>query len=141
MKMLDPFQTRMAIEVLAVGFWHEVDFNAGSLAHEYFTTDGVFTTSSGSRYAGHAAIRKFYEDLLGSAEGRTRHAVMNLHVVQAGSDRVTAKSLLVLHALEAQSVQTSRPATLLADVVDVCVCDAEGRWRYSSREILPLARA
>ena len=36
---------RQEIEARAIDYWHEVDINDGARAHDYFTVDGVFTSS------------------------------------------------------------------------------------------------
>ncbi len=141
MNIPDSLILKFSIESLMIDYWHEVDFNAGRQAHEHFTLDADFTASSGTRYEGRPAIRQFYETLLGSVDAKLRHAVSNLRVVPDGPDRACAQSLLFFHSMAGTIAGPSAPPKLIADVIDICVREADGVWRYASRTIVPLARS
>ena len=49
-----------ALHRLEVTYWHDVDFNDGRTAHDFFTPDGVKIVGH-NRFEGREAIRAFYE--------------------------------------------------------------------------------
>jgi hypothetical protein len=126
-----------AVEIAAlnVDYWWEVDRHEGACAHEFFTEDGVFTTSMKSR-TGHAEIAEFYRGRQSRGTPRTaRHVIANERVRVQDADNATSDWILLLHAADGEPVLPSRPAIMIADVHDVCRRDADGRWRYRSRRI------
>jgi ketosteroid isomerase-like protein len=122
-------------------YWYEVDRNKGQRAHEYFTDDGVYTTTIKSR-KGHAAIREFYDDRQVREASRTsRHIISNERVTVINANNATCDWILQLHAANGAPVLPSEVAILIGDVHDVLTRHADGEWRYVSRTITPIFKS
>jgi hypothetical protein len=135
MTALEKLQIAAEIAALNVEYWFEVDRNNGQRAHEFYTVNGVLTTSLKSR-TGQAAIQAFYQGRQARDDVRTaRHVIANQRVLVQDEDNATMDWLLLLHAADGEPVLPSVPAIMIADVHDVCQRGADGRWRYQSRTI------
>ncbi|MDO9438652.1 nuclear transport factor 2 family protein [Hydrogenophaga sp.] len=140
---LDPQDTariEAAIERLNVDYWFDVDRHEGLAAHDFYTDDGVFTTSIRSR-TGREAIAAFYR---GRQDGRVRtarHVISNLRIDVQDAEHASADWILLLYAADGAPVLPSESAIMIADVHDECVRGADGRWRYSSRTIVPVFKS
>lgn len=129
-----------AIERLNVDYWFDVDRHEGIHAHDFYEPDGVFTTSIRSR-TGRDAIAAFYR---GRQDGRVRtarHVISNQRIDIADEHNATADWILLLHAADGAPVLPSEPAIMIADVHDVCRRQADGRWLYVSRTIVPIFKS
>ena len=69
-----------------------------------------------------------------------RHLISNLHVTVNDANNATAIWVLSLHAADGAPILPSKPAIMVADVVDELVRDEGGAWKYRSRTITPLFR-
>lgn len=129
------------IKTFNAEYWFEVDRNKGLKAHEYFTEDGVYTTSLKSR-KGHAAISEFYADRRARDATRTgRHIITNERVVAQDANHATCDWILQLHAADGAPVLPSEVPILIGDVHDVLKRGASGQWRYVSRTITPIFKS
>ncbi len=129
-----------AIERLNVDYWFDVDRHEGVGAHNFYTEDGVFTTSIRSR-TGRDAITAFYR---GRQDGRVRtarHVISNLRVQVRDAGHASADWILLLYAADGAPVLPSEPAIMIADVHETCVRGADGVWRYASRTIVPVFKS
>ena len=85
-----------AIYDLEARYWHDVDFNGGRKAHEFFLPDGVMVVGH-NRFQGREKIREFYAwrerqaATAISSVKTTRHLINNLFV--ESSDEPRAKVL------------------------------------------------
>lgn len=127
------------ISNLLARHWHDVDRNWGRNAHNDYMVDGCYTTSQRT-HKGRDAIKEFYADRRGRGERIARHLISNLHVTVKDVENATAVWVLSLYAADGLPVLPSRPAIMIADVVDDLVRDKDGCWRYRSRTITPLFR-
>jgi SnoaL-like domain len=130
---------RHEIEARAIDYWHEVDINGGARAHEYFTADGVFT-SSVKTHRGREAIRAFYAARTARGPRVSRHVISNFRVVAADRDHASTHWVLSLYAADGAPILPSKPPIMLADVVENLVREADGVWRYRSRTITAVFR-
>ncbi len=129
------------IKTFNAEYWFEVDRNKGLKAHEYFTEDGVYTTSIKSR-KGHAAISEFYAERQARDATRTgRHIITNERVTVVDAHHATCDWILQLHAADGAPVLPSEVAILIGDVHDVCQRGSDGQWRYVSRAITPIFKS
>jgi hypothetical protein len=136
MDSADPMRIRFEIEQLLLDYWWEVDLRWGERAHEFFTEDGVFRNSVGRARIGRDSIQEFYSGRHARGPRVVRHVVSNLRVEPPAEDgTVTSRWILQIFASDGAPPLPSEPAILLADVTDVCRRDAQGRWRYASRQI------
>lgn len=129
---LDELRIRQELEVLNIAFWREVDSNWGRQAHEFFTEDGVYTTSHRPR-VGRDAIRAFYADRESRGPRVARHLISNFHVIVRDADHATCEWTMCLYADDGEAPLLSEPAILIGAVTDQCVRGADGRWRYAAR--------
>jgi hypothetical protein len=134
---LDELRIRQELEVLNIAFWHDVDSDWGRHAHEFFTEDGVYTTSHKAR-RGQAAIRGFYADRESRGPRVARHLIHNFHVTVQDADHATAEWTMCLYADDGVAPLLSEPPILIGAVKDECVRGADGRWRYAARTTTPL---
>jgi len=129
---------QLEISRLLAEFWHDVDNNWGASAHQYFTTDAVFTTSIGRTRQGLEAIREFYDSRQARGPRVARHLVSNLRVERRSTDEAIAHWILVLYANDGEPVLPSEPPIMVADVVDECRRQPDGSWKFASRTITAL---
>lgn len=134
---IDELRIRQELEVLNIAFWRDVDSNWGRGAHEFFTEDGVYTTSQKARQ-GHDAIRGFYVERQSRGERVARHLIHNFHVAVQDENHATAEWTLCLYADDGVAPLLSEPPILIGAVTDACVRGADGRWRYAARTTRPL---
>ncbi|MBR0644504.1 YybH family protein [Plastoroseomonas hellenica] len=134
---IDELRIRQELEVLNIAFWRDVDSNWGRNAHDFFTADGVYTTSHKARQ-GHDAIRGFYAERQSRGERVSRHLIHNFHVTVQDETHATAEWTMCLYADDGVAPLLSEPPILIGAVTDVCVRGSDGRWRYASRTTRPL---
>lgn len=133
----DALRIRQELEALNIAFWHDVDTDWGRRAHEFFTEDGVYTTSHKSR-RGHDEIRGFYAGREAKGPRVARHLIHNFHVIAEDNDHATAEWTMCLYADDGEAPLPSEPPILIGAVRDECVRGADGQWRYASRTTTPL---
>ncbi len=139
---LDPvtLRIRQELETLAIEYWHEVDFNWGARAHEFYTADATFTTSIRTR-RGRDAIRQFYLDRKARGARVSLHVVNNFRVVVESPCRVRCEYIMSLYAADGEPVLPSRPAIMIARVTEIAVRESESHpWLYADRTLTPLFR-
>lgn len=120
---------------LNAAYWHEVDRQKGANAHDFFTEDGLLTTTL-RRIAGRTEIIAYYQWRQARETTRTtRHLIGNQHVEVQDASHATNDWILMLHAADRDPVLPSQPAMMIADVHDVCERGTDGCWRYASRTI------
>jgi len=134
---VDELRIRQELEVLNIAFWRDVDSNWGRAAHEFFTEDGVYTTSHKAR-KGHDAIRGFYAERQSRGDRVARHLIHNFHVTVHDADRATCEWTMCLYAEDGTPPLMSEPPILIGAVTDECVRGADGKWRYAARTTKPL---
>lgn len=134
---IDALRIRQELEVLNIAFWRDVDSNWGRNAHEFFTEDGVYTTSHKARQ-GRDAIRGFYTERQSRGERVARHLIHNFHVDAQDENHATAEWTLCLYADDGVAPLLSEPPILIGAVTDACVRGPDGRWRYAARTTRPL---
>ena len=134
---IDELRIRQELELLNIAFWRDVDSNWGRKAHEYFTEDGVYTTSHKAR-TGHEAIKEFYTGRQAKGDRVARHLIHNFHVIVKDENHATAEWTMCLYAEDGVPPLLSEPPIMIGAVTDECVRGADGRWRYASRTTRPL---
>ena len=125
------------IEALAIEFWYQVDYHQGLTAHEYFVDKGIVTVA-GNSMNGVAEIQEFYLSRAKRGPRVPRHLISNLHVVVESEDRVSVTSVMTLFVADGHPVFASRVPNQIADMIDTCVRGADGKWRYLSRNLIPI---
>src|SRR5262249_57453877 len=83
-----------ALSSLEARYWHDVDFNCGRNAHEFYRPDGVMVVGH-NRFEGRDKIREFYQwrerqTVTAVSSVKTmRHLLSNLVVDPSGEGRAT----------------------------------------------------
>ncbi len=129
---LDELRIRQELEMLNITFWRDVDSNWGRQAHEFFTKDGVHTTSHKAR-TGREAIRAFYAEREARGPRVARHLIHNFHVTVHDAGHATCEWPMCLYAEDGEPPLLSEAPNLIGAVTDECVRGADGRWRYAAR--------
>src|ERR1700694_1016596 len=75
-----------ALHCLETNYWHDVDFNAGSKAHEFYLSDGLFAVGD-NQFRGHEKIRAFYAWRRQRGHTTTPHLIDNLQVSSHDAQR------------------------------------------------------
>jgi ketosteroid isomerase-like protein len=130
---------RHELQALTVDFWHEVDVEGGRRAASYYAQDAVFATSV-REYRGRAAIETFYSHRRERGARTSLHVVNNFRIDLESDTRANCHYILSLFAADGEPVLPSRPAIMLARVLEVVLKQDDGTWRYESRRIDPLFR-
>jgi SnoaL-like protein len=133
-----------ALYRLEARYWHEVDFNGGRNAHEFFLPDGLMEVGH-NRFHGREKIQEFYAwrqrqaATAISSVKTTRHLIHNLYV-ESGDDRA-AKVLGIISfygAIVRPPAPQSKPPMLIADLISECVHDGENGWLFKSHRLEPV---
>ena len=109
----EKLRIRQEIEARAIDYWYEVDIHDGLRAHEYFTTDGVFT-SSVKTHSGREAIRSFYAQRKARGSRTSRHVISNFRVVVADRDHASTQWVLSLYAADGAPISEIAARAALA---------------------------
>jgi hypothetical protein len=133
-----------ALYRLEARYWHEVDCNGGSNAHEFYLPDGLMVVGH-NRFEGRDKIREFYAwrqrqaTTAISSVKTTRHLINNLFV--ESSDEGQAKVLGIVSfygaAVRAPAPQC-KPPMLVADLLNECVLDGNIGWQFKSHTLQPV---
>ena len=133
-----------ALYDLEVRYWHEVDANEGAHADAFYTADGFFAVGE-NEFRGRERIEQFY-----AWRGRrgletvrslrtTRHLISNLWVEASGEREAKAFGVISFHDGAGRApVRESNPPVLIADLINICVLDDEGAWRFKSHRLRPV---
>jgi hypothetical protein len=133
-----------ALYGLEVRYWHEVDRNEGANAHAFYTADGIFSVGE-NEFLGSERIRQFYawRGRRGIESVRslrtTRHLISNLWVEAASEREAKAFGVISFHDGSGRApVLESNPPVMIADLLNVCVLDEAGAWRFKSHRLRPV---
>jgi len=133
-----------ALYSLEAKYWHEVDFNGGCKAHEFFLPDGVMVVGH-NRFQGRDKIREFYAwrerqaTTAISSVKTTRHLINNLLVESSGARRAKVLGIISFYgaAVRAPAPQ-SKPPMLIADLIAECVLGEDQGWQFQSHMLQPV---
>src|SRR5471030_443687 len=129
MVLADELVALLEIQALTTRFWHDVDYNWGNGAAEYFVEDGIFELGT-NRFVGRDAIRAFYRWREGRGARVARHVITNMHVTLSDAARAQSVWIMSLYAADGVPPLPSEPSIAMADVIDHCVRRSNGQWRY-----------
>src|SRR3954451_16121599 len=119
-------------------YWREVDFNHGRGAGDFYMEDGRFVIGD-NVFSGRKKIQEFYAWREQRARTTTRHLVGNLLVEPEGSNGARVAGIISFHQAEGHPpVLESKPAILIADLINECVLCPDGAWRYKSHTLRPV---
>ena len=145
----DEFLLWHALHRLEVTYWHDVDFNDGRTAHEFFIPDGVKVVGH-NRFEGREEIRAFYEwraSQIGAKAASqlgirgvkaVRHLITNLYVASSSERCATVVGIVVFYGgLTYPSTRQSNPPMMVADLINECV-NKDNVWRFKSHTLRPV---
>lgn len=121
-----------ALMQLCIAFVERIDGGRAESVADLFTPDGVLI-SAGERVAGEAALRERFARRQREAGLVTRHLLTNASFTLQGDAQATGRSLMTVFRRQGEDAAMQPPR--VADVDDVYVRDASGRWRFAQRRI------
>lgn len=121
------------LEMMLADFWYDVDKNYGRNASEFYCDDGVFKASK-ETYEGLEMIKAFYKYREDQGPRTAAHTFTNFRVKIESPTRAITTWYLVLYAHDGEPVLDTAPPIQIALSTDVCVKEADGKWRYKHRK-------
>lgn len=112
-------------------YWHEIDFNHGANASDYYTQDAVFRGQFAS-YEGREKIQQFYDWRRQRGPRLSVHSFTNFRARFTGDDTAEATSFLFLYAADGEKVLPSHVPVTISLATDRHV-RAQGRWLCTYR--------
>ena len=125
----------------AIDYWFRVDHEGGAAVSEMFVADGVFHAGPGDPLVGREAIEAFYAWRRGRGERTSRHIVTNFHVAFDGDRLARTCCVMLLYGTDGKPPHAGTGAAMVADMIDDCVKQDDGVWRYAKRDFVPLYMA
>lgn len=138
---MTPEQRALETQVLSmnmIDYWFEVDMKGGAGVSQTFTEDGLFYAGPGEPLVGRAAIEKFYTWRTDRGPRVSRHVITNFRAEFTDATHATTCCVMMLYAADGKPVLPSLPPIAVCDLIDQCVKEADGKWRYSERKFIPL---
>ncbi len=127
-----------ALYRLLVGYWADVDYNAGLQAHEYYRPDALYAVG-GNRFEGADKIRAFYARRRQFGNSTTRHLIDNFRVSAQTPDCAQAAGIMSLYRADGRPpFQGPRSPAMIADFEALCMRDDKLDWRFQSHLLRPI---
>ena len=133
-----------ALYQLEAKYWHEVDFNGGQDAHEFFTPDGVMVVGDNT-FRSRDKIREFYRWRAQQAATSVRtaktmrHLISNILVESSGEGWASVVGVVSFYGGSPfPASRQSKPPMLIADLANRCVLGEDGAWRFQSHTLKPV---
>jgi hypothetical protein len=133
-----------ALHELEARYWHDVDFNAGRNAHQFFLPDGLMVVGH-NRFQGRDKIREFYQwrerqaATAISSVKTTRHLINNLFVESNDAGRAKVVAIISFYGATVRPpAPQSKPPMLVADLINECVLDGDNGWQFKSHTLQPV---
>lgn len=127
------FNIANELELMLADFWYDVDTNYGRNAGQFYAEDGVFEASN-QTYTGREMIQAFYKFRESNGPRVAAHTFTNFRVNVESSNRASTSWYLILYAHDGEPVQTAAAPIQIGLSKDVCVKEADGKWRYKHRK-------
>ena len=112
-------------------YWHEIDFNGGADASQYYTEDAEFHGQFAS-YIGRDKIQQFYDWRRTRGDRLSVHAFTNFRARYTGEDTAEATNFLFLYAKDGVRPQPSHVPVTISLATDRYVLDGEN-WLCTYR--------
>lgn len=120
---------RLALQL--ADYWHEIDFNGGRGASDYYTEYAVFHGQFAS-YEGRDKIQQFYDWRREQGPRLSVHSFTNFRAWFTGEDSAEATNFLFLYAANGEKVLPTHPPITISLATDRYVL-REGRWLCTYR--------
>ena len=112
-------------------YWHEIDFNGGEGAREYYTEDAEFHGQFAS-YIGVEKIQQFYDWRRARGDRLSVHSFTNFRARYTGEDSAEATNFLFLYAKDGVKPQPSHVPVTISLATDRFV-RRDGKWLCTYR--------
>lgn len=123
-----------------VAYWHDVDFNWGRCAAQYYTEDALFEIKNGSNpYRGRTEIGAFYAYREDRGARVVVHAIHNFMCSVESDVRVAGAWICMIYAHDGEAPQVSAPPIAISRIEDTYVL-VDGEWLVERRTWYPLFR-
>lgn len=123
-----------------VAYWHDVDFNWGKRATQYYTEDALFEVKNGSNpYRGRTEIGAFYAYREDRGARVVVHAIHNFMCSFESDARAIGAWICMIYAHDGEPPQASAPPIAISRIADVYVLQ-DGEWLVERRIWHPLFR-
>ncbi|MEI9852216.1 MAG: nuclear transport factor 2 family protein [Sphingomonas sp.] len=118
-------------------YWYEVDIKGGAGVSERFVADGIFD-GGGEPLVGREAIEQFYGWRRSRGARVSRHVITNFRADFHDDRSATTHCVMLLFAADGEPILPSTPPIMITDLIDTCIKDEGGEWRYVRRTFVPL---
>jgi hypothetical protein len=108
-------------------YWHEIDFNGGRNASDYYVEDAVFHGQFAS-YNGRAKIQQFYDWRVAQGPRLSVHSFTNFRAWFTGTDSAEATNFLFLYAANGVPTLPTHPPITISLATDKYRRSPDGRW-------------
>lgn len=129
-----------ALLLLNVDYWECADGKSAEPVEQLFIASGELVVGAAT-LSGQDKIRTFFLNRAAhhaQVQRHTRHFSTNLRIQLIDAQNAQMHSLVAVFAgLGAVPLESALPATI-ADVVDICVRDKSGAWKFARRTITPV---
>jgi hypothetical protein len=131
---LDSIRIRLALQDLNSEYTFLLDHNHVDALADLFTQDAVYTHGN-RRSAGREAIRALFDARSSSGSRTARHLSTGLRLHIESESAARGSSVCLTFAFDGLPPITPATPYLVADFEDTYRCCADGRWRFSARDI------
>jgi hypothetical protein len=132
------FELWHVLHEMEVRHWYDVNTNGGRTVHELYAEEGLFAVGPQER-RGSQEIRDFYEARVKRGVRTARHVLTNFRILPGNTDdSMHANGIISLYAGDAMPPLPSKPAALMADLINEYVRAADGRWLYTLHRLIPV---
>ena len=127
----DVLELNQELALQLADYWHEIDFNGGRGASDYYTEDAVFHGQFAS-YEGRDKIQQFYDWRVDRGVRTSVHAFTNFRARFTGEDSAEATNFLFLYARDGEKPQASHEPVTISLATDKYV-RRDGKWLCTYR--------
>lgn len=127
----DLLQLNAELSLQLAEYWHEIDFNGGRNASNYYTDDAEFHGQFAS-YIGVGKIQQFYDWRVAQGPRLSVHSFTNFRARFTGPGNAEATNFLFLYAANGKKVLPTHPPITISLATDRYVL-TEGRWLCAYR--------
>ncbi|HEX3953483.1 MAG TPA: nuclear transport factor 2 family protein [Stellaceae bacterium] len=127
-----------AMERLINSYWVDVDHNRGLNAHEFYTSDAVYSVGN-NRFEGRNQIQAFYTRRRERGHSTTRHLLNQLQVSCDGARQGRIAGVMTLYRADGSPPFSGTPLpAMIADFDIRCALGSDQRWYFASHEVKPI---
>ena len=113
-------------------YWHEIDFNNGAKASDYYVPEAEFHGQFAS-YIGRDKIQAFYDWRAQRGARLSVHSFTNFRAWFTGPDTAEATNFLFLYAKDGEKPLPSHVPVTISLATDKYVRSQDGRWLCTYR--------